>query len=126
MLDDATVRERLRNAPVTKAKRTAMLAAVSQDQAAARERRLVEWQGLFEASNSALPGKKRASIKTDGQEGHVIGPVLPTRANHATGECVRASRELVVAQFESRDRYGPRGPGAGVASSTSPTIQSMS
>ena len=32
----------------------------------------------------------------------------------------------VVAQFEFRDRYGPRGPGAGVASSTSPTIQSMS
>lgn len=38
MLDDATIRERLRNAPITKAKRTAMLAAVSRDQAAARER----------------------------------------------------------------------------------------
>lgn len=37
MLDDATIRERMRNAPVTKAKRRAMLAAVTQDQAAARD-----------------------------------------------------------------------------------------
>ena len=36
MLDEATLVERMRNAPVTKAKRQAMLAAVRQDQAAAR------------------------------------------------------------------------------------------
>ena len=36
MLDAATIRERMRNAPITKAKRKAMLAAVSQDQTAAR------------------------------------------------------------------------------------------
>ena len=35
MLDEATIRERMRNAPVTKAKRTAMLAAVGQDRATA-------------------------------------------------------------------------------------------
>ena len=36
MLDEATLLDRIRNAPVTKAKRQAMLAAVRQDQVAAR------------------------------------------------------------------------------------------
>ena len=38
MLDETTIRERMRNAPVAKAKRKSMLAAVAKDQAEARDR----------------------------------------------------------------------------------------